>query len=299
MQRPNIEVIIGGRIKVRDGFRAVYFINAPHSSLRDPVSKALDCYMDAVGFENLRLFVDEQGDTNELTSAAITDLLTSRFSDDYELDGGLAILSTDIGIADARFYYYGTELPDPRNPGLRNYVDLWFPTKLFHERGADGMAKLFTDIGNLFPLSSAYASPALLYNQEVAEAARRTVRFPGFDILDPAAVCVDIGNRIPGVYWLLLIGQDLAGGLGGVEMLRSRLFEGATVTPSGESLCIRLGPEPVVGDRNRQGREMDLYRSAAHLLEPLLHEPKITYILDESGLPDREALERWYRRFLK
>jgi hypothetical protein len=299
MEWPQIQVAADGRVRVRDGFRTLYFISASHSALVGQVAAALDYYIDLVGSNNLRVFVDDEGETADFTTTQIPALLNARFSGDYETEGAISILSTDIGVPDSRFYYYGTKLPDVLNPGLRNYLDLWFPTSLVQKVGVDHITRAFIELGSLFPVSSAYASPALFYNQEVGEAAQRTIRFPGFDIVDPAAACLDIDNLVPGVYWLLLLGPDLTASLGGLEVLQPKLPSSVIALPAGKSLCLRLGAAPVVGDVNRPDRETDLYRAVARILEPVLHVPQVTYILDESGAPDRAALIRWYRRFLE
>src|SRR5215831_13968624 len=103
MEWPNVEVVKEGRAKVRDGLRAVYFLSESHRLLRSAIAWTLDYYMKIVGSENLKLFVDEDGYTAELAETRLDDLLSERFSDEYESEGALTLLSTDVGIPDYRF----------------------------------------------------------------------------------------------------------------------------------------------------------------------------------------------------
>jgi Protein of unknown function (DUF3396) len=298
MHWPRIEVVQDDRVIVRDGFRFVFFLNESHSSLRPAIDKVLKLYFSTVNHDREWLYVDDEGFTQELTRGTIPDLLEQRFTGEYASTGSIKILNSDVGIPDFEFYYYGKELPDPANPGLRNYAYGFFSSNFVHDLGAEKTISTINQIAEILPLCSGYASPALLYSQEPKEAVKRALRYPGFDVLDPSAARVDIDSKIAGVYWLSFLGSQLTDSLGGIEVLTRHLPNEVSVLPVGKCVAILLGTEPVVGDTNRGRSDLGLYRALAHLLEPVLHLPEITYVTDEDYMPDRDIMLRWHRRFL-
>jgi hypothetical protein len=177
-------------------------------------------------------------------------------------------------------------------------VYFWLPSDAVEELGLGTVHAFARRLAESLPFSFGYASPALLYHHDVYEATRRALRYPGFDVLNPGAATVDIGDRAAGVYWQTFLGKRLAENLGGLEFLKSELPAPITVEPlEGGGVTVTLGPAPSVGDNNRK-QDLPLYKRFAGVIEPQLHIPQIVYFFDEEGLPDREAMEFWHRRFL-
>jgi len=109
---------------------------------------------------------------------------------------------------------------------------------------------------------------------------------------------MELGDRAAGVYWLSLLGTELARHLGGFVQLRTELPTPIIVEQfQDDKIIIQLGPEPEVGDVNRQ-TDFPLHRQLARILEPVLHMPIRNYFADRDGESDPQAMHEWHRRFL-
>ena len=299
MAWPRIEVGNHGRATVVDSLLVAFFLNRSHRELTGAILSGLDRYLDLVGPDRLRVYVDDEGEGAALDRATLDQLRTSFANPgDGQIADRLTLLDSDTVAPEYEFSYYGIELPPADHPAYRNHLRCRVPASLLSRAGVETVVRFATELSMLLPHSVGYVSPALSYGR-IEEAVGVARRHPGFDLLNHEAVGVDLDDAIPGIYWLMYFGEDLVRKMGGIDTLRLTLPNGVTVSrlPHGQA-SVMIGREPDVGDTNRDSLLLP-YREAARALEPYLHIPSIAYFFNEDGVPDREETDRWYRRFLE
>ncbi|MDY0743294.1 DUF3396 domain-containing protein [Paucibacter sp. R3-3] len=221
-----------------------------------------------------------------------------------KVNGSFTAGSPDGGLSAFEFSYYGmfTDHPPHREQGYLSSLQAWVPVAYFQAHRA-GFEQLMADLAALVRLSFAYANLALegsdrIGNQQLAK------RYRAVDIAEVSSVAFDIGSQAAGAFWLTLYGGQL------LANLRERLDAAAAGLPQGCQMAtgangtrmLLLGPEPILGDVNRQ-EPVAAYQWLARLLDQAgkLHRPRRVHYFDADeaeGLGDAEAQQRWHERLL-
>lgn len=117
-------------------------------------------------------------------------------------------------------------------------------------------------------------------------------RYPGFNIGTPGELC---DQDIPPVNWITLLGPDLLSQLGGTERVQSAFPDepNIVIATLGNSVIIRAGEVPQLGDRNRRDN-IPLYHQVGSYLGAFRGHQEI----ELDGLTQEES-EEWLGRFDK
>jgi hypothetical protein len=299
MPIPRVKVVDESIVTVVDAFVLTFFVNESHEELVIRVESIVGMYADLVGLDSIPYRLDEDGEILDIGANNAKELQYELFHLDPEADTSVIRL---VGAVDDQtgygFNYIADHLPDPRYPDLRNLISLWLPTPLCVTLGWQTVYDFSRSVSELLPYSFGYGSPCLAYGNDIRAAVGPARRYPGFDIALGMACRVDIDEKALGAYWLTFLGETLSQSLGGKAALASKLDPPITVEDiSGTRIMIRLGPEPQVGDTNRQ-IEMPLYRKLTERIKNELHIPNNVYFPDERGIADKDAMTAWHKRFL-
>jgi hypothetical protein len=296
---PPISYSENGRIRVVDALTAVFFVDVRHQDCAEAIAEAIDRVVAFAGSGAFRYFVDEEGDTRPLTSAAYRLLSAELRESAAQGEGGLRLIGDESHVTGMDVYYFGQAEPSEQNPDWRNVLGFRFSRDLFMQHGSAQFRLFMRSLAEALPFSFGYVSPRLDYWHDIRRAARIARRYPGFDILDPVVAGASIGNQMAGVYWLSFLGQALSARLGGAEHIRKLLPNIADVMayPDGR-VELLIADEPEVGDVNRNDN-LPCYRAVAKVLEPHLHIPDIAYFFEDDGITsDKDAMVAWHRRYL-
>jgi hypothetical protein len=299
MQIPHIRIVRDDIVTVTDAFILTFFVNESHESLVNRVEQVLGLYVGFVGLSSIPFRIDEEGEIEDVDASEIAGLQAAIFHGDPERDTSVIRL---VGAVDDQtgygFTYIGDQLPDPRYPALRNLISMWLSTDFCLEVGWETIYRFSCDVAILLPYSYGYGSPCLAYGDSIRDAIGIANRHEGLDIALGYACRVDINDKALGAYWLSFFGESLWQSLGGEQELYGKLTDPITIRElPGNSIVIRLGPEPLAGDKNRQ-IDLPLHRQLAKIIERRLHVPQNVYFPDENGLSDIRAMTAWHRRFL-
>lgn len=299
------------RLLVRDVFRIVFFLPYDHFDIAVGVSHSLDTYVRAVegrpsALSEYRCCWWETFKLGERGWALIRDTLRPKertFFEDYprhearsaEKEGAHPYF-TLYGERESGYCFdYRARLPFRETPP--DYVSVLcvtLPTECVEEWGPGFVREWVLDMASRLPFASGHAGLALdvaHVSIERLEALRSLMnRHPGFDLRN-ANVRDFMGTRVDGVHWLNFLGPQVLGELGGVAGLRTRLQSPTTTVQEleGNRAVVILGPQPEAGDL-ALGQTLPEYRELARVLEPWLEPFEPT--------EDKEALRRWWRRFL-
>lgn len=288
-----------GRTRVVDALAVVFFINAKHCDCAEEIASTVDRIVSFAGLGALHYFVDDEGYTRPLTSAAYRSLLNELRLSAAQGEGGLSLIGDDANVTGTDVYYFGQAYPNDNRPDWRNVLRFHLSRELFIDRGGAQVRSFVQSLAQTLPYSFGYASPCLSYGNNIVQAAKTARRYPGFDILNPGASAVSIDNKIAGVYWLSFLGQALTASLGGADRIRGLLQGLAKITPLSEGYVEMLIAEtPEVGDLNRNDN-LPAYRAVARVLDNYVHVPEIVYFLEDDEITaDKDAMIAWHRRFL-
>ncbi|WP_257449514.1 DUF3396 domain-containing protein [Archangium lipolyticum] len=303
---------------MREVFRLVLHLPFDHHDLANPVSRALEVYLRAVGtgaevFSEYNLGY-EPNSLHEGAWARIRSTLSppvgERFLDDLsnedvypyvkrqfermvELSGG------DKDVSGYGFFYL-SRLPWRSRARVEDEVSLvsfsW-PTEYLEEHGPGKMRELAMALASLLPFSSGHAGLAFYSPNTFCGSMKgiheESFRYPGMDVSHGIR---KLGSRVDGVHWLNFLGQPVLGEMGGAAGLRAQLHSPGTTVQAleGEKAVVTLGQWPEAGDLTR-GQDLPAYRELARVLEPWLYECPSYYDFDDAS---HEETLRWWRRFL-
>lgn len=296
---PVISLMDNDRIVAVDALAAVFFVDVHHQDCAEHVASAIEHVVSFAGLRAFKHYVDDEGDTRPLTSAAYRSLIAQLRGSAAQGEGGIEMIGDEAHVTGMNIYYFGQAKPNPKHPNWRNVLSFRLSRELFIDRGSAQIKSFMLSLAQIVPFSFAYVSPCIGYTHDVRPAAKIARRFPGFDILKAGPAAASIGNEMAGVYWLSFLGRALAVSFGGAEHLRALLPGVADVTslPDGK-VAILISEEPEVGDVNRKDN-LPIYRAVSKALESHLHLPEIVYFFEDDGItPDKHAMVAWHRRFL-
>lgn len=280
--------------------RAVFFIAQTHHYILDRARQAIQNYAHFVGLNNLTYFFDLEGQPQTLTSDSFRELMDMWFFDEFaDWPNATIEIQGDGGTAPGYgLQYWGRDIsvypPDTRV----SFLHFWLPFVEL-EQDTTGLQQFFAQTADLLGSSFAFLSPSIAASQNVV-ATMRARRYWGIDISNPECVCVDVGRRAAGVYWIMYLGADLGlskdtfVGLPGAEtgLILDNTAKGGTF--------IRLSEHPQLLDMNRRPdirlqTELALYLNA----EGIFHIPQeVVHFKGHDLLTDAVAQENWYKRFL-
>lgn len=294
---PKIEVRIRGELCARDCLALTFFLHASHADARARVAKAVERVLEFVGLRSFPFYLDEEGDKARFDTQRWPALRAEIFASNRE-EGGLRLVSED-DVGGCYLKYWGWELPQPQLPEWRNQFHLRLSREFVLQR--DGRWSEFVafarELAGLLPYSSGYLSPALALLQRTPVCWGIGRRYPGLDLLDPNTTCIEIAERIPGVYWTMFVGAA-ARATPSIRALAAAPLQGLTMASEGEGVMLQLGDAPDIGDTNR-GRGLPLFRSVARVLWPEIYVADRPHLFDEEDEPDLDATLRWQRRFVE
>jgi hypothetical protein len=267
--------------------------------MREPVAKCIREFAALVSFKALTSYVDYDGDEQDLDARTLEEVIQQRFHGPGHFpNANIVLVGGGFHARDFYLWYSGTAI-NPEVPDEASFLWCWVPRRFFVENRARLM-KFVDETSARLPHSFGYVSPSLA-GEDKRKKQAFGARHPGLDLASPMAVATDIAGQAAGAYWVSYLGAELTARLGGIDAIRAALPSGITVDDLGGDRCrVTLGAEPEIGDVNRR----DLLpgnRAFAALLDSrgVLAIPKrVVYFVDVDNAADRDAMERWHRRFL-
>lgn len=125
-------------------------------------------------------------------------------------------------------------------------------------------------------------------------------RYPGLDIHEPGSFAWDgavLHDRIKCVNWLTVLGDEVLGQLGGLEVARKALEPDCTFHPYEGGVVIQAGEAPQLGD-TYQGDVPEVYRKVARFTKPVRFEAYRSSLFKVfEPMDGKEEAVRWVRRF--
>jgi hypothetical protein len=283
--------------------RLALYTDLPNRELADPAIAFFE-RLSAFTGGALSAYVAPGGDWVQADAAKVVREAQARLGK-KKVNGSFTAGSPDGGLSSFEFSYHGmfTDHPPHREQGYLSSLQAWMPVAYFQAHRA-GFEQLMADLAALVPLTFAYANLALegtdrIGNQQLAK------RYRAVDIAKVSSVAFDIGSKAAGAFWLTLYGRQLLADLQDSlqHAAAGGLPQGCQMAPGANgTVMLLLGPEPILGDVNRQ-ESVAAYQWLARLLDKAgkLHRPqRVRYFdADEAeGLGDAEAQQRWHERFL-
>lgn len=302
MSRPDIQLVDGaGIVKMREVLRIVCYFDRSHFELRDFIRDTIFSYVNLVSINSLPYYYNMEGDPDRLSYEILSEIIEDRFFGQHSWPNANIELIGHGGNSPEYFLWYcGKALDDPEFPDDVGFLLCWVP-RGFYLQHTEQIESYVREITNEASICSAYASLGLAGESKFTKQALAK-RYCGLDIAEPSSVSVDLTTKVPGSYWITVLGREVADRLGGAAAVRAALDQEISVEKlTGGRVLVKLAPSPESGDRNRR-QILPAYRVFARYLHSkgLLHIPqKVVYFDDEQGFSDREAMEGWHRRFLE
>ncbi|NDW45539.1 type VI immunity family protein [Ruegeria sp. PrR005] len=280
--------------------RAVFFIAENHHEILSRARQAIENYTRFAGLHNLKYFFDLEGQPQELTSETFDELLDMWFVDEFaDWPNATIEIQGDGGTAPGYgLQYWGRDISVyPPNTRM-SFLHFWLPFQEL-EQDTSSLQRLFARTTDLLGASFAFVSPSIAATQSV-EATLRARRYWGLDISNPECVCIDLGRRAAGVYWIMYCGADL-----GLPRDTFLAFPGSDTGlildhDAKGGTFVRLSEYPQILDMNRRP-DIRLQTELALRLNSagLLHTPQeVVHFKGHDLLADAVAQESWYTRFL-
>ena len=138
-------------------------------------------------------------------------------------------------------------------------------------------------------------------SQNTVHALQLMKRFPGFDLIDGVKFvrrAKGTHNRIKGVSWLTVLGEELVSELGGLQRIRQALEPACAIHPYDGGIVIQAGDEPRLGDTQRNDIP-EHYRLVSRYTKPVRFEgySKNGLFRVPENLDKVAATLQWVRRF--
>lgn len=299
--RPDIQVVnADGTVSVRETMTVVFYCRTPHLRMREEVAQSIREFAALVSFSALTSYVDYEGDEQDLDAGTLENIIRERFfAPGHFQNANIALVGGGFYARDFSLCYSGTAMGNPEVPDEASFLWCWVPRRFFLENRQRFLA--FADATNArLPHTFGYVSPSLAGENKQRKQALGA-RYPGLDLALPAPVAYDIAGKAAGAYWVNYLGPELSARVGGSDAMRGALPPEATVKLLAGGKCrIILGAEPEIGDLNRQ-EFLPAHRAFARFLNAagVLAIPKhVVYFINAENAADRDAMERWHRRFL-
>lgn len=299
--RPDIrETYPDGMISVHETMTIVFYSRTPHLDMLDQVAQSIRDFASLVSFSALNTYYDYEGQEEGLDAQTLEDILHQRFySSERSQNANIVLAGGSPHARQFYVWYSGTAIDNPEVPDEASCLWCWLPRAHFLENEAKVM-QFASGVAARLPFTYGYVSPALAGEQKLRRQAL-AARHPGLDVAHPVVVSTDIADKAAGAYWINFLGPGLTARLGGEGELRATLPRDIAVDALGGGKCrVTLGPEPEIGDTNRM-QNLPSYRAFARRLDSagVLHVPeRVVYFVDADNAADRDAMERWHRRFL-
>lgn len=288
-----------GTLLIRESLSLCFYMRRPHMEVAPAVLRSLEAYLRAVGQQALSLYVDEEGEWQELDDAGWErtrrELLDDRLARTVLKDR--ASNGNRFG-----FEYYGQRLDAPAptaETGATCAACFWLPTEYLEAHGPERVRELALELAAPLPFSSGHAGLSFHAETDLLGVTRELrkwcFRYPGLDLPDMEHLAMELGPGVRGPSWLNFLGPPVLDALGGAAGLRARLHrEGTTVQElEGDRAVVTLGAWPEAGGTEGD-QELASYRELARVLEPWLYHRERGHGLD---FP-LEEVRRWERRFL-
>lgn len=294
VETENEEIII-----LRDSVCIAFYVDRNHGEIAQVVAKSLSRYEAAVGPASLALYVDNEGDWQELDAKG-----RAFVQEEFEMPLSARIELSDSPESLSHSFKYRGESPieswgESEQHRPISSVEFYLPTEYLLEHGAGRVRDLSMELGAELPFVSGHAGlsfhMAAWMRDNTPVVRELSQRHPGFDLPGMDELRRVMGSRTRGASWLTFLGQPILGGLGGVAGLRAQLKSpGTTVQEmSGDRAVVSLGEWPEAGDLET-GDTLPHYRELARVLEPWMYTHGDAYW----GNLTPEEIRRWERRFL-
>jgi hypothetical protein len=279
--------------------RLAIFVRKRHRDLAPAAVEALHRLIDAFPPPALSLFAIPSGDWIDFDAKGLkAQVRKALIGRDKPINGNASVWGAQANIPDFLVEYTGSAIDLPI---YKNFAAaLWFsiaPDQFVQHR--DRALELWRDLAEFLDASAGYVDIALEGDKRRLQALAK--RYRHVDISDVDTVSMELGGKMPGVFWLNYLGPKLVEGLGGRAEIGKVLSPAASIqATAGGPLVIALGSGPSLGDVNRREGDGDRTALARHAHERgLLYVPrKFTYFEEEDELSDKEAQKKWHMRFV-
>jgi hypothetical protein len=294
-----------GRVYLRNGVTVAMFLPTPLHESVDPLLAACKEYFEIVPKDALKwaLVGANSEEWKPINSTTIRSCLAQlslnaakkRSLTFFEVAGGEM-----AGDAPSHGVVVIGNPRDPELPDELSLMQMYFPPKAVEDELVDQFVQNVCKFATLLPVVSGYASPGLQWAEIGSGAAamqskKFMVRYPGYDVQVNEEGRTWLGLRVRGARWLTFLGPALTEKLGGVKSLRALLREPIQIESIGQSVMIRAGKGPEIGDRAATVGTPHLC-SVAKVLEPVTAFEEIVLLREFDH--DKKFLEKWERRFL-
>lgn len=257
-----------GMVYLREAVTVAFFLPTPIHKIVTPLRAACDEYFEMIPRDALRwASVGANSETwkpfgsRTLAScrAQLSPKLTQKRSlTAFELKDTGPYLHDTLVVADAPTH--GIEVignpVDPAHPNGLSLMQMRFPSEMVEADVVETFVDNVCRMASLLPVVSGYASPGLQFSEYAGHSARSRSwdilpRYPGYDVQRNEACRNRLGARVRGARWLTFIGPEIITALGDANALRQTLGAQIEIRSTGQSLMIRAGRVPEIGDTLR------------------------------------------------
>ena len=289
-----------GRILLRSGVTAVFFVRGPIAEVGSLFQKTFQAWLDFVPPEGKKWCLIGNAESDKpFDKANHTRCLAQIDPSKAQKRGGGAfgISGPEDTCGEWSCTFSLRDRVDGRSPRC-HYVVMMFPLKYAEATGTDELIDFLLAATQELPIDFGYVSRSLNFPDNLDLAGARdliaplAMRHPGYDVAATSGSSMRIGGRCRGARWVTFLGPEQVAALGGAAALAQAVPPGLTVRNRDRGTLLRAGPTPELGDVNR-GDGLPLLRALARQLEP------VTLFGDtflDSVLGARR--EAWERRFL-
>lgn len=300
-ERPDIlQKYPDGTVRIREVLTIIFYLPVPNLKIVEYVDHAIRKFVNLVSFEGLREYYNYEGKQENLNPLSLDEIIYNRlYSEERAPNANIELIGSGANAPEYFLWYNGKALNITQFPDEVGYLWCWVPRSFFLDH-TDELLNYISSVESELPYSFAYASLALAGENELGKQAL-AARHTGLDIANPFCVSADLNQKVAGSYWLSLLGAELCRLVGGVAAVRAELPDEIIVEELPDSRCrILLSEQPEIGDTNRRDLLPANQALARFFAERgRLHVPeRVVYFEDREGMADREAMERWHRRFV-